>query len=363
MTLSVTVTKLLLLLSISFILSSCQSNQTLNLRPIIGILTLPSEFPDVYNPANYSYLAASYVKFVEAGGARVVPVQYDLPQENLTTLFSYLNGWLFTGGSEDLYVNNTMTQYGQTVQYILNSAINASANGVWTPVWGTCQGFQYIAYLLSQNNSIGISLTTLDNVAMNLTWNTTNFQKSRTFQNLPSDLYTKLTTNELVFFAAQHTIDPNAWSENPTLAADITPIAYVPTSDGIYVAYIEGTNAPIYASQFHPEKVTFEWDEYENIPHSFDAIRFEQYLGNWFANETRKNLNQFPNETYAATFVAENFNTTILNTSSFQQIYVFQNVNYTSTEAEYNVNPNLLNFLAANPVWESSDAEDSNDEL
>lgn len=50
-----------------------------NDTPIIGILTqeisyhLNSKWPGVFK----SYIAASYVKFVEGGGARVVPIWYD----------------------------------------------------------------------------------------------------------------------------------------------------------------------------------------------------------------------------------------------------------------------------------------------
>jgi gamma-glutamyl hydrolase len=49
---------------------------TFNNEPIIGILSeemsyyLASKFPNDY----HSYIAASYVKFVEGGGARVVPI-------------------------------------------------------------------------------------------------------------------------------------------------------------------------------------------------------------------------------------------------------------------------------------------------
>lgn len=49
---------------------------TLNNAPIIGILAqemsyhLNTKWPGVYN----SYIAASYVKFVEGGGARAVPI-------------------------------------------------------------------------------------------------------------------------------------------------------------------------------------------------------------------------------------------------------------------------------------------------
>lgn len=49
---------------------------TVNNEPIIGILAqemsyyLESKFPNEYD----SYIAASYVKFVEGGGARAVPI-------------------------------------------------------------------------------------------------------------------------------------------------------------------------------------------------------------------------------------------------------------------------------------------------
>lgn len=49
---------------------------TINDEPIIGVLSqemsygLHSKYADQY----HSYIAASYVKFIEGGGARVVPV-------------------------------------------------------------------------------------------------------------------------------------------------------------------------------------------------------------------------------------------------------------------------------------------------
>jgi len=105
---------------------------------------------------------------------------------------------------------------------------------------------------------------------------------------------------------------------------------------------------PIYASQFHPEKVAFEWDTEEEIPHEFDAIRLEQWLGNFFVNETRQNHNQFPNETFAALFTIDNYNTTILSDAAFQTIYFFPNMNYSAldgTKWEPNTNPTTMDFV------------------
>lgn len=50
----------------------------LNNTPIIGILTQPysGETPSGVSRDGLTYIAASYVKFVESGGARVVPILY-----------------------------------------------------------------------------------------------------------------------------------------------------------------------------------------------------------------------------------------------------------------------------------------------
>ena len=53
-----------------------------NNRVIIGVLSQPS---DPAGPGE-SYIAASYVKFLEASGARVVPFVHDLPKHEIKRL-------------------------------------------------------------------------------------------------------------------------------------------------------------------------------------------------------------------------------------------------------------------------------------
>jgi hypothetical protein len=38
-------------------------------NPVIGILTLPSDFTKDWDPTQYSYIGASYVKSLESAGA------------------------------------------------------------------------------------------------------------------------------------------------------------------------------------------------------------------------------------------------------------------------------------------------------
>ena len=74
-------------------------DQKLYYRPVIGILSHPGDGASgrLSNATNASYIAASYVKFVESAGARVIPLIYNEPLEVLyqvkTTLLSLLTLW------------------------------------------------------------------------------------------------------------------------------------------------------------------------------------------------------------------------------------------------------------------------------
>ncbi|XP_059442074.1 uncharacterized protein LOC132174432 [Corylus avellana] len=75
-------------------------NPKLNYRPVIGILSHPGDGASgrLSNATNASYIAASYVKFVESAGARVIPLIYNEPPEILFEKLNLVNGVLFTGG-------------------------------------------------------------------------------------------------------------------------------------------------------------------------------------------------------------------------------------------------------------------------
>ena len=59
-------------------------------RPVVGVLTLPNYFPQWADKR--SYFPASYVKWLESGGTRVVPIPYTMNSSDVETLFESLNG-------------------------------------------------------------------------------------------------------------------------------------------------------------------------------------------------------------------------------------------------------------------------------
>ena len=76
----------------------------LNDRPIIGILAQELSVPlkKWYGDNYTSYIGSSYIKYIEAAGARVVPVLINQPMEYYELVFNSTNGLLFPGGGVSL---------------------------------------------------------------------------------------------------------------------------------------------------------------------------------------------------------------------------------------------------------------------
>lgn len=97
--------------------TSCQENT----NAVIGVFLEPSDYPG-YPSSNTSYVAASYVKYIEMAGAQVVPIHYDGDKNYYDFIFERINGLLFPGGSVAIG-NNSFTR---NAEYMINKAINAS---------------------------------------------------------------------------------------------------------------------------------------------------------------------------------------------------------------------------------------------
>lgn len=64
---------------------------------VIGILAQPDE-----QDLKLSYIAASYVKYIESAGGRVVPIDYRWSFDKLRDIFNKVNGILLPGGGAPL---------------------------------------------------------------------------------------------------------------------------------------------------------------------------------------------------------------------------------------------------------------------
>jgi len=124
--------------------TSTAPTQPINVRPVIGVLTQPT-------PAGgQSFLAASYVKWLEAAGAKVVPVPWDANEDTLKEIFYTINGLLLPGGG--IYLPGS--KYENAATYLYNLTLLANDGGDFFPLWGTCQGFEQLVMMTSGNTSV-----------------------------------------------------------------------------------------------------------------------------------------------------------------------------------------------------------------
>ncbi|CAH2067833.1 unnamed protein product [Thlaspi arvense] len=259
----------------------------LNYKPVIGILSHPGDGASgrLNNATNVSFIAASYVKLAEAGGARVIPLIYNEPEELLFQKLELVNGVIFTGGwaKEGLYYD--------IVKKIFNKALERNDAGEHFPVYAICLGFELLTMIISQNTDI-LEKVDAKNSASSLQFVENVNTEGTVFQRFPPDLLKKLSTDCLVMQNHQFGISPGSFEGNLALSQFFNIVTTCTDGNGkAYVSTVQSKKYPVTGFQWHPEKNAFEWG-LSRIPHSEDAIQVTQLAANHLVSEARKSLNR-----------------------------------------------------------------------
>ena len=326
-------------ISLLFVLLICASvilvESASTNRPVIGILAQPVS--DDRNPLSKkfttpaeernSYIAASYVKYVEGAGARVVPIPFDMPASQMLPLVRQLNGLLFPGGGANL--NNTL--YYQVQKNLLDLVLNKELN---IPIWGTCLGMQAIVTAAAQDVNVLTHGWDSWNISLPLEYfpdAQTVREKSKLFskQNMPSDdMFNNLQHAPITLNNHHDGFTMENWARNARLNKLFRITSTNRDRRGkTFVSTIEAYEYPIYAVQWHPEKPLYEWRPDEDIDHSYASILANQHMANFFVNECRKNGNSFVNENELNNrWLIYNYNALYSYSwePDFEQIYYFQ---------------------------------------
>ncbi|XP_058221454.1 gamma-glutamyl hydrolase 2-like isoform X2 [Rhododendron vialii] len=308
-------------------LPSCPAaDPKLNFRPVIGILSHPGDGASgrLNNASNASYIAASYVKFVEAAGARVIPLIYNEPPDVLYEKLNLVNGVLFTGGWAK------SGPYFKVVDGIFKKILEKNDGGDHFPLLAICLGFELLTMIISKDNNILESFKASDQAS------TLEFAKEMNiegtvFQRFPPDLLRKLSTDCLVMQNHQYGISPEKFLENMDLCNFFKILTNSADSDNkVYVSTVQARNYPVTAFQWHPEKNAFEWG-LSMIPHSEDAIQVTQYVANFFVSEARKSLNRPPTRKVLNNLIY-NYSPTYCGKAGkgYDEVYIFDGLNHSS---------------------------------
>lgn len=288
-----------------------------NDRPVIGILTQIVSDEEM-KPYGETYIPSAYVKYIESGGSRVMPIRVIYNTEYYEDIFQKINGLLLIGGAADLMKSD----FARVAKIFFDLALKANDAGDFFPIWGTCMGMQQLSVLVAGQNLL--SKTTAENVAMPLNF-TADAYMSRMFQGFPSDLMKATGQEPLTGNFHHYGLTIKTFQENEKLSDFFTILSTNIADNGEdFISTIEAKKYPIYGVQWHPEVNRFMWDSKKNFPHSYHAVQLSTLLSEFFVNEGRRSLHHFEHPEEEAKALIYNYTPVYAaNFTAYEQIYFF----------------------------------------
>jgi len=290
----------------------------LNDRPIIGVISQESHF-DKLDPG--TYIASSYVKWIEAAGGRVVPLIAGSNQ-NFTKLFESINGVLLPGGGVSL----TDSPYASVGKQMFEMAKAANDAGDYFPIWGTCLGFEFLATVANNDDGHLTRCNSYDYAAQ------LNFleewEESRLFKQVDDEVLDILTSQSVTVNFHRFCLTPENFTKYG-MDQFWNSLSVNYDEAGIeFISSFEAKKYPFYGVQFHPEKNNFEWtDKYQNIPHTREAVKSANYFADFFVSEARRNQHRFDSRAEEEAELIYNYSPIYTGKEevniAFQQIYLF----------------------------------------
>ncbi|CAI7851414.1 unnamed protein product [Closterium sp. NIES-53] len=265
-------------------------------QPLIGILSQPGDGDGGRAPRfnakedlNVSYIAASYVKWVESAGARPVPILYDDPHWLMEKKFRAINGLILPGGGTDLVPG----PFFSAVEKLLKMALAANEAGHYFPVQGTCMGMEVLSIFFSQDFDIlETKAFSAEDSPEALIFTSEEAKRRAYFSWMTPDLLDRIQKEKITMENHEDGTTVKRFLSSRRLREFFRILTTSVDRNGTeYVTTIEARNYPIYGTQWHPEKTAFEWG-LPHIPHSAHAVAACQATANFFVNEARRSTHR-----------------------------------------------------------------------
>ena len=300
---------------------------------VFGILTQPfyEDISDVHGEPgglrdrvdsdyNQTYVAASYVKWLEDGGARSIPIPFDASPSLVEDILGQVDGVLFPGGASSL-PSSAISIWEQLHSEKYYYPIEDDVLGDRIPLWGTCLGLEFIIQLAADTTEKEDDYS-FNREVLEKGYDSTNIslpllEVNRTGLYRPDSVYDIVTRYNVTMNNHHLGISPQRFRNNSGLSKrfDITSINY-DRNGKAFVSTIEpskrhaaelsssssssssSTNVtPIYGVQYHPEKNVHEYGlyphtsiPYESIDHSPEGIAFSLYEARFLVDLARDNV-------------------------------------------------------------------------
>jgi gamma-glutamyl hydrolase len=254
---------------------------------VIGIYA--NNEPDNSETYKKSKIRDYYVNWLEQNGAKAMAIHPWHTEDEINTILSKVNGVLFMGGDRDVDLNN---QWEKTGKYIFDKIIQINDNGIHLPLFGICQGFEvFISYVaettdvLEKFKAWDIKLPVIHKP---------NIKSSKMFKKFTDQDFKDLAEKSITAHFHNLGVSEDKFNKYSKLNEFFRITSLGEDRDKkVFINSIEGRKYPIYAVQYHPEKIKFDKIPSKAVSHKFEAIRIAYLLSKFFTNEARKNKNVF----------------------------------------------------------------------
>ena len=264
--------------------------------------------------ANYTtYIMKSYVDWVEAVGARVIPLINGEDQNVTIEKLSKVNGVLFPGGDGDYL------EYGR---FVYEQIKQINDNGTYLPLWGTCMGYEnMVSYVATEGWNV-LDVYDLDSASLTVDF-VVDPQSTKLYQWLGNEAY--LFNDHNVTYHSHHwSMNPEKFNTDAGLQSiyKLTGISYMPDGRPI-VASVESEKYPFFGTQFHPEKPTQIFKEDQAVNHSWISIQLNNHFAEYFVYQSRRNEVKYGNYSETQKAIIQNYDL-IVTDDWYDTVYVFK---------------------------------------
>ena len=254
------------------------------IKPVIGIYgnSEPENGDEKF--INGTYYPLSYIYWLESAGAEVMAIHYWYSYELIDEILQKINGILFLGGGRLLIKEGT---WETKAKYIIERSLKLEI-----PFWGTCQGFQLIATILSDDFTLLKHEFDDINVLHNIDINN-NTRKSNMFKLFTPYEFELLSHTNSTIYNHEWGFYPNEYYENKNLE-EMTIVTSISEDyrGSKFINTYEGKKNKFYGVQFHPEKNPFKRRNYY-VEQNIESLKVSQKLLLNFVHQTRNNKNKF----------------------------------------------------------------------
>ena len=274
-------------------------------QPIFGILTQP--LPDEWNNESLeestfkSFFESSHADFLQAAGARVVPIDFTKSEKQLKKELANINGLYIPGDTRESFEDD---QYLKAVESVLSWASEHNLEeDAHFPVVGVSWGM--LAMLRTQTTQLSLFKSLGSDLAGEpLQQNLHLLPKESFLYDEVNGFEFEQTLDEVTFY---HEMDEGVTLDDFLKAQQLRHFIPVATFDqgsakestlNEVVATMEGTYFPYYGFGYRIDKVQFGFhaatgEAHERVDHSRASVEHAQHIANMLVDEARLSGNRY----------------------------------------------------------------------